>query len=479
MSKFKRASKTMNLSKQTIRTAVLLVLISGAGAQPPAQPQAQAPTGAAAPSGQSVVGDPISVWLMSQVTAAESAQAKSTPTSAISLDRGSTSLVDQSSGPDLLNTALSLTPVTSSSGSSGNNGTGTVTASLYSLYALAIRQDPLTPLLYDKDSSVRLRQLFFTVGHESENTTTSSGPGSSGGSSAASSAASNSSSSTSTSTAQAGVVYGARYLFVNRRDATSIFHDPCVRNQISAALTSIGAPIGRAGLAVLKAQATLGITATSTPDDVGAAVNKLPKDSQEYKDIQQALATLKAETKEQVGFDDSLPCAGSPETLNQILKELQGRMQFALDFQTIQRTGTSPSDYRGELIFDQGYHRDDFHLTLNGSYDYSNSPKIGGDLRVERGAAGLSYNVTKVGATSLHSPLQLQLSGEGTRTEHTWGYRAQFQVTVPITAGVSLPASFGYANEITELRQLEKGVYGKFGLSFDFSKLASLLRSQK
>jgi hypothetical protein len=75
--------------------------------------------------------------------------------------------------------------------------------------------------------------------------------------------------------------------------------------------------------------------------------------------------------------------------------------------------------------------------------------------------------------------LQLALSGEGLRKETQWQYRAQLQLQIPIATGVNLPISFGYGNRADLLRQQEKDVYGKFGVSFDMGKIVEAFRPSK
>jgi hypothetical protein len=406
-------------------------------------------------------------------TKADAAQSKPTQTSAISLDRGSTSLVDKSSASDLINTALSLSPI--NSGSTTQPASGTVTASLYSLYTLANTKNALTPSVYNAHE--KMRNLFFTVGHESQQngsgattttTTTTSSPASNATASEIAKAAASSSTTTATTTTPAttpGVVYGVRWLLVNRRDATAIAHN-------MADMTKIGGLLAKEAIAysgaLIKLRALLGVDPLPGTSD---AIDKL---------VQQKITTPE-QTQQLNNIIQTLKSAvtANEAAIDQELKELQGRFQLALDFQTIQRTGTASDDYRAQIIYDQGIKHNQFHFTFNGSYDYSNSPMIGADVRSERGAFEIDYNMLQPKATSKSSPLQLSASGEGTHTDQTWGYRAQVQLSIPLTKGVTLPASFGYSNELTLLKQEEKGVYGKFGISVDFSKLASLLQASK
>jgi hypothetical protein len=191
------------------------------------------------------------------------------------------------------------------------------------------------------------------------------------------------------------------------------------------------------------------------------AVANLPKDRKTQLD--QIVDDYAAESKK----------ADINGALTLAVQELEQRSQFSLNFQTTQRTGGLPDDYRAELVYDRGF-TGGWLLTLNGSYDYSNSTMIGADLRTERAAVQIGRKLINSG-THLKSPLNLNLSGEGLHQDTGWHYRAQLQVVIPVSTGITFPISFGYGNETDLLHQEEKGVYGKFGLTFDFGKLADAL----
>src|SRR5881394_4026949 len=85
-------------------------------------------------------------WFKKQIQSSVEATAgkkKAVQTEAISIDHGSTNFVDQTSGSDLASTTLSFLPVNGDDSAEG--GSGVVTASLYSLYAMATGQDALAP----------------------------------------------------------------------------------------------------------------------------------------------------------------------------------------------------------------------------------------------------------------------------------------------------------------------------------------------
>ena len=83
-------------------------------------------------------------------------------------DARSTSLVDQSASSDFVSAALALVPIGTGIGSpsstpgAGSGGSGVVTASFYSLLALANKKDLTDPEFYK--SHVASRQLSFSLG---------------------------------------------------------------------------------------------------------------------------------------------------------------------------------------------------------------------------------------------------------------------------------------------------------------------------
>jgi hypothetical protein len=192
----------------------------------PAKGQAKQPA-----SAQSVL-PAVLQWLESVSKATDGSKSVQKQTQSISIDHGSTSLIDESSGSDLVSTALSLTPVSSGTagggagGTSGTQGSGTVTASLYSVYALASKQDPLKPSVYNRHPGVR--RVFFTLGREQQKTNSSSSMTPSGTSSPTANFSPKATTpGTSTATAsQPGTIYGLQWLIVNNREASKIIQQP-------------------------------------------------------------------------------------------------------------------------------------------------------------------------------------------------------------------------------------------------------------
>ena len=391
-----------------------------AGDHEPPDPQANAPkTPAAQPAAKAATATPSVLppelqWLESVSKATDGAKSVQKQTQSIAIDHGSTSLIDESSGTDLVSTALSLTPVSSgtagggATGTSGTQGSGTVTASLYSVYALASKQDPLKPSVYN--SHAGMRKFFFTLGREQQNSSSSSSSSStnsSGGSSPSANAlpkATTTSGTAATPAAQPGTVYGVQWLIVNNRDASGIIKHP----QSFAKLTGI-------------AQMEAGIIAKYTKLLSDALCNHQACTFTDANAVVQAVAKL---TKDQKAALDKVVDEYSTESkkadvansLTAAVQELEQRSQFSLNFQTTQRTAGLPDDYRAELVFDRGF-EGGWLFTLNGSYDYSNSAMIGADLRTERGALQISRNLINSG-----THLEIAAESQSERRRRTSGY---------------------------------------------------------
>jgi hypothetical protein len=384
-------------------------------------------------------------WLQQQATASATnslntpaakttaAMKKPSQTQSISIDHGSTTFVDQTSGADLVSGALNLAGL--GGGNTGGTGSGTVSASLYSLYALANKTDPLTPSFYIQNQWER--QLFFTVGRAQEQQ-----------------------GSTTQNPANLGTIVGVKWLPFNRRDASSIIEDEQVHSAISQAAAKFPGPHSVSVVLAILRKNLRGDQRLDSVSAVQSAVDALP--SADKAAVDQEVANFTKENKV------------AEEGLNALVTKLKSRTQVAISFQTTQRGAGQNDDYQGELIVDRGFGSKLF-ATLNGSYDYSASSKVGGDVRSGRGAAELRWDLTPPSGSSTKKALELALSGEGVLKSSMWQYRAQLQLSIPITSGVDLPVSFGYGNDPTALMQQEKSVYGKFGITFDLQKVAGLL----
>jgi len=108
-----------------------------------------------------------------------------------SMSASSTSLVDQSSASDLIGVATNLAGLSATSNSNQQSANSvSVTASAYSLLAALNRVDPLNPVFYDEHRA--WRNFSITLGYDDEDQKNG--------------------------TTQRAKLFGAKYLFINRRD---------------------------------------------------------------------------------------------------------------------------------------------------------------------------------------------------------------------------------------------------------------------
>lgn len=455
-------------------TATLISTAAGQAAKPAGQPAGQ-PAAQPASNTQLLA---VLQWLLSEAANRAAAQAGSSmpkQTQSISIDHGSTTLIDQSSATDLLSAALNLTPISSgtaagASGASGSPGSGSVTASAYAIRQLFHKnENPLDPKVYNTHGD--WRRVFFTVGREQLNTSSSSPSGTS--SPMGSAIAKATTSTGSSTTPQPGIIAGFQVLLLQQRDASNIRNNKTAMAELQSIALDASKIYAKYSTRLINAicgqpaNAACLATAAATGDNV-------------VKPVQDLVDKLPASGKTAVNqivsdYITEYQRANTDQRLTMAIADLQGKPQVALNFTSTQRTGGLPNDYVGELIFDRGLSKY-WHFTLNGSYDYTDSPIIGADLRTERVAVELSH-AFNLPAPVQKSPFQLNLSGEGVHQNTGYHYRAQLQVVIPIMTGLNFPISAGYGNETDALRQEEKGVFGKFGFTADFGKLIGALRS--
>lgn len=377
-------------------------------------------------------------WLRTRIDARVSLK-KQTQTDIVSLNRGSTSFVDQSSATDLLSTALSFVPL--GKGAQNGEGGASATATLYSIWTLASGKDPLRPVVYQRGAG--LRKLSFTIGREEKELVAGAGK---------------------------GTITSIRFTPWNRRDATSIADSDSTQAELSRIRTEFGA----SARAVRVLQEYLFNKQAPPSAEFDNFVNQVLA-TEELVDA--AVASLSnAEKAELDGLLDAdiQRSAAALEDLSQAVARLERRPQMALDFQTVQRENDGADIYRAQLIFDAGLENGWF-VTLNGGLDYADSKVIGGDLRSGRAAGELRYDLVRPPSESFRAPLQVAFGGEGLWAKDDWTYRVQVRLNVPVASGVSIPLSFGYGTPEL-IRVQEKEVYGKVGISFDFSKVIAAMR---
>ena len=356
----------------------------------------------------------------------------------------STSLVDHTTLADFATAALNVAGFGSGSAGAGTTSQSpsvTTTISAYTIYSAIKGRDPMNAELYD--TTPGWRKITFTVG-------TSNSSGSSTGSS--------STSSQSTGSTESKVV-GASFLLLNQRDLATK-ENKAKRNDVATELDAAGGVV------------------TECVDEIEKLLGERFKISN-WKSVMNS--TPRLDEKEQQAMDAIFSSHRQEfqkhaKYISNFVSNIQKKPQLSISGQALIGSGAmATSDYRGQLAYEMGL-PGNFNWTVNGSFDYINSPKIGADTRGARLATDLQYIFKRAGSTTSNalSPVSIDISGEGDWFQsYNPSYAGQFKLTIPIAKGVDFPMSVSYASKSTLLH--EKNVVGKFGITFDLSKIASAL----
>jgi hypothetical protein len=365
-----------------------------------------------------------------------------------SLAENTTSLVDQTSGPDLAGLALNLAGLKGNTGSNDNGTAVAITTSAYALYAGVVQHDPLDPAFYQ--SHPNLRRFSFSVGHD-------------GGEA-------------NSATQAPATLAGFKILIVNNRDVAKQKQKLA---GISAALIAAGPAIG--GMfdsidAYLFKEFTMNrLTCNKDPKDVFEFVgNCLQGDA-----LPIAIASLTPKQRQEITELISTEEIVSPlvklhQTTADVIGKIRRAPQLSFTFQSKLRDGKGDDEYRTGVLFDYGVW-DRFNLSLNGTFDYLNSRTIGGDTRAGRFAAEGIFQLTP-NKFSFGDPRPWLLSAAAEAkwpNDHENTYTGQLKLTIPIPGmtGVNFPISVSVANRSDLIK--EKVVRGKFGFTVDITKLLS------
>lgn len=355
---------------------------------------------------------------------------------------GSTSLVDQSSAPDLAGIAMNLLSPGSQSGDE-KTASGTITTSAYALYAAVSKRNPLDPSFYN--SGTDWRRFSITFGREFPDDDA-------------------------TSTSQRATVLGGKVLLLNRRDASHKSNESDL-NSVSDTLRDTSpnyARIVREVQNYLHATLSPALNNPSTIDFLNT--NLSPPNFK---------ATIGLLKETQLSEVDAIIAARlDPEIrlhtkVLEVLEKIRRAPQLAFTFTTKQRSASASDEYRSELTFDWGI-ANRLNWTLNASFDYADSQTLGGDRRGGRFANQFQYRVTREQLTG-RNPVSVAAAFEGkwlTATPPT--YVGQFKLSLPIAAGIDFPVSMSWASR-TELVN-EGSIKGRFGFTFDFAKLATAFK---
>ncbi|HEX3248305.1 MAG TPA: hypothetical protein VHS05_02670 [Pyrinomonadaceae bacterium] len=412
------------------------------------------------------------------------------------------SLVDQSSASDLIGLAANFAGLSASTnGDEPDPSSISVTTSAYSLLAAIHRVDPLNTVFYNQHRN--WRKFSVTLGYDDNDLPDG--------------------------TKQRDKIFGAKFLFINRRDPG------LERNQ--GYVKTIGASLERAAVVFGKLSTrvrafVLNLDSVRTNLLVPGFTDFLKKRRTEIQQDNSLTATQRAETINRI--DKLLENPGDPrlfvlgknflptpdwsdeevlyqtqflneylgpdyrkklgddianavdeyidqqltdaelvafrnldDTARAAVEDIRRAPQLSLAFTTKQRR-IGIDEYLGTLIFDYGV-ADRINLTLNGSYSYNDSKIIGGDLRGFKFGGQLRFQLNRENLLG-KKPLFFDVATQGSWMNNTDAiYKAQGKLTIPIADGIDFPISVTYANRTNLID--EKEVRGQFGFTLDTARL--------
>jgi len=360
-----------------------------------------------------------------------------------SIAENTTSLVDQSAAPDVMGLALDLAGLNNNS-ESGKTAMA-ATFSAYALYSAGVQHNPLDPAFYNGHAG--LRRFSFTVGQSGEDNNEN----------------------------ERVTVLGGKILLINRRDVT--------RQENLAELAKVSARLNTATVdfsgmvdevqnyMYAQLASRLGLPVPATHAALIGFINT-------QLGTGQMTATLSLLSVQQLGAIDEIITRRIGSKVDLVDQSLQAfetirrRPQLSFLLQSKLRRGTGVDEYQTGLTYDYGIYRR-INLTLNGTFNYLNSPVIGGDIRGGKLAGETKFQLTpEKNILGGSGPFYFSLAGAAewlTKTRPTYTGQAKF--TIPIYSGIDFPISVSFSNK-TELIK-ESTVRGRFGFTLDLGKLLS------
>jgi hypothetical protein len=322
------------------------------------------------------------------------------------------------------------------------------TFSAYALYAAGVQRNPLDPAFYNQHSG--LRRFSFTIGQSGEDTDENGSV----------------------------TVLAGKVLLVNRREVTrseNLQELQKVSARLKVATPDFLAMVDEVqnylytelapafGLPIPGARGDK-ISFINTQLGVGNMTATLGRLSEKQLDEIDEIITRRISSKVDL-VDESL----------RAFETIRRRPQLSLIVQSKLRRGTGVDEYQSGLTYDYGLYRR-INLTLNGTFNYLNSPVIGGDIRGGKLAGETKFQLTpEKNILGGSGPFYFSLAGSAewlTKIKPTYVGQAKF--TIPIYSGIDFPISVSFSNKTDLIK--ESTVRGRFGFTFDLAKLLGTMR---
>jgi hypothetical protein len=383
-----------------------------------------------------------------------------------SISSNTTALVDQSTASDLFGAALNLASLaTKSPGGSVSSFSGV--SSVYAIKAALDKHNPLDPGYYTANRS--LRNVWFTLGAQYPD-------------------------SHSPPDAKPAKLAGFKIILINQRDLSAPANHARIVGLIGKSGQS-NVAFNAVDLAVENYLYDRFSTSVPFPADVcrengvDLAPDKcdlqkrfLFKTSELWASPDKVAASLSSLLKDDdlKKIDQIIAEKGDPiltyfQTIDDTVDSIRKAPQLSANFQSTIRSGIANNAYRVELTFDYGL-ANRLNLTVNGSYDYNDLRPTGVIQRGGRFALEGQYALGSGVQLQGKEPWTFSLSSQGSwMTNITPTYEAQAKLTIPIVDGVDLPISVSYASRTALIKEAD--VRGKFGFTFDLTKILNAVRT--
>lgn len=346
------------------------------------------------------------------------------------IESSSTSLVDQTSRPDLLGLATHLAKLDSKvAGSQQDSFTFSTTA--YALYAAANKRDPLDPAFYALGR--QWRRVSFSVARELPDDKSSSvlGP---------------------------DTVIAGRVLILDGRDLARAENTALVQSDVQ---TRVAAAVSHAKIDEEIAR-LLDVNATLKNTTGEAFQSQLASKLSGHEDainaiIDSYLTVLNAER----------------QLLSNIEQAIRKRTQWSVNVSSKRYGSSTPDEYRFESAFDLGPHPR-ITASANAGFTYINNKSKGANSNGARAAGQIDFRLTQ--SMSDPRPVIVSIASEG--QWHVTGgdiYQIQAKTSIPFLDGLEVPIALTWANR-TQL-QNRSTFRIRFNFNADFARLATKLKN--
>jgi hypothetical protein len=346
------------------------------------------------------------------------------------IESGSTSLVDQTSRPDLLGLATHLARLDSKAAGSQQDSF-TFSTSAYALYAMANKRDPLDPAFYAQGR--QWRRISFSVAREVPDDKSSNvlGP----------------------DTAIAG-----RVLILDGRDLARAENVALVQSDVNT----------RVAAAVSHTKIDEEITRLL---DVDAGLKNTTGEA-----FKSQLATKLAGHEDAINaiIDSYLaPLNAERQLLNNIEQTIRKRTQWSLNVSSKRYGSSTPDEYRFESAFDLGPHPR-ITATANAGFTYINNKSKGANTNAARAAGQIDFRLTQ--SVSDTRPIIVSIASEG--QWHIPGgdvYQVQAKTSIPFLDGLEVPVALTWANRTQLQNRSEFRI--RFNFNADFARLMTKVKN--